>query len=188
MIILLGGLSPYLKYDVADSTAWVQSVYIQQLSWSIAIFLIVLVILLFYVRLFPTKRMRRAICALGVWSVVWTIYTFVGLALQCHPVRYFWDKDIAGGRCINSDAFYFATGLLSTITIMFVLAMPLPVIWNLQVTTSKKIGLAFSFSAGALYECFQRLSDSDPLLTLRLVKQRPSHKHHPPCDTSQYRS
>ena len=129
-----------------------QSVYTQQLAWSISIFLIVLVILLFYIRLFPQKWVRRAIYSLGVWWVSWTIYTFLGLALQCHPVRYFWNKDVEGGACFNSDAFYFASGMLSTITIVIVLAMPLTVIWNLQVTISKKIGWAFSFTAGASYE------------------------------------
>lgn len=45
---------------------------------------------------------------------------------------------------------YFSSAVISGLTILAVLLLPLPVVYKLQTSKSKKIGLAFSFSAGIL--------------------------------------
>ena len=64
---------------------------------------------------------------------------------------FLWDRETIVGICKDADTFYFISGLLSTITIVVVLLSPLPIIWKLQVSNLRKLGLAFSFTAGALY-------------------------------------
>jgi hypothetical protein len=60
---------------------------------------------------------------------------------------------------MNANDFYFAVGLTSTIVLVAVLFLPVPIIWKLQVSKTKRLGLALSFTIGALYvqsECFDR--------------------------------
>lgn len=102
--------------------------------------------------------MRKAIYIVGVWDTVWTISTVLVTIFQCNPIKFLWNREIQGGKCVNSDVFYFACSLTSTITVVTVLLLPLPIVWNLQVSISRKAGLAISFSIGTLY-----VTSSSPL-------------------------
>ena len=128
-----------------------QSVFVQQITWALSTGLIILAILLFYIRIFPTTWMRKAVYTIGVWDILWTISTVLVTILQCTPIDFMWNQNIHGGKCINSDAFYFACGLTSAATIVTVLFLPLPIVWKLQVSKWRKTGLAISFTIGAMY-------------------------------------
>ena len=112
--------------------------------------LIIQAILLFYLRIFPNKWMKYAVYGLSALIITWTIVISLVVVVQCNPVQYFWNRSIPGGKCINNDAYYFATGLSSTIIMITVLALPLPLIWKLQVSLSRRLGLAVIFLMGAL--------------------------------------
>lgn len=100
---------------------------------------------------FPPRWMRKAVRCVAAWTLAWTVSTFFVLAFQCSPVHFFWERETIVGICIDADTFYFISGLLSTITIVVVFLLPLPIIWKLQVSNLRKLGLAFSFTTGALY-------------------------------------
>ena len=127
-----------------------QSVFVQQIAWALSTGFTILAILLFYLRLFPNTWMRKAFYIIGAWDTLWTISTVLVTIFQCHPVDYFWNRTLRGGGCINSDAFYFLSSVTSTVSVITVLCLPLPIVWKLQVSTSKKTGLAISFTIGAL--------------------------------------
>lgn len=128
-----------------------QSVWVQQISWVLSIGLIIIAILLFYLRIFPNRWMRLTVYAIGTFMVAWTTSSLIVIICQCTPVKFFWDREIEGGHCINANAFYFAIGLISTIVMVSVLFLPLPIIWHLHVSMTKKLGLAFSFTLGVLW-------------------------------------
>ena len=127
-----------------------QTVYVQQVTWVLSTGLIILAIILFYTRIFPNKWMRKAVYILGAWDVLWTLSTLLVIIFQCTPIDFLWNKEIQGGKCINNPKFYFACGLTSAITVVTILILPLPIIWKLQVSLLRKIGLAIAFSVGAL--------------------------------------
>lgn len=63
-------------------------------------------ILALYLRIFSDKKLRIAIWAVVAFVTVQWL-GFAGQAFaQCHPARYFWDRRIEGGTCINIDSFY----------------------------------------------------------------------------------
>ncbi|KAL8784508.1 MAG: hypothetical protein Q9195_009018 [Heterodermia aff. obscurata] len=126
-----------------------QTVYVQQIGWTISLGLTIISIQLFYLRLFPNIWLRNTIYGIGVLTIAWLIAVTLTVVLQCNPVRFFWNPKIPGGTCIHTNRFYFAAGLTSTVAIIFVLFLPLPIILRLKTTNTKKFGLAASFILGA---------------------------------------
>ena len=94
--------------------------------------------------------MRWSVFGLAAWTAAWTLAIFFVMMFQCQPYRFFWDRTIKDGKCINANAMYFLSGLTSAVTILAVLLLPLPITFKLQTSRAKRIGLAFSFSAGIL--------------------------------------
>ena len=95
--------------------------------------------------------MKYTVYGFSALTTIWTIVMALVIIIQCTPVQYFWNREIPGGKCIDADAYYFSTGLSSTIIMVLVLALPLPLIWKLQISLSRRFGLAVIFLMGALY-------------------------------------
>ena len=133
-----------------DIPFFCQTIFIPSITWVISIALSILAILLFYSRIFPTKWMRMAVYITSAWNTVWTISTVLVTIFACGPVERIWNPERYGGHCIDQSVFYFTRSLISTLTNLVVLLLPLPIVWKLQVSTSRKLGLTISFSIGAL--------------------------------------
>ncbi|KAL9133326.1 MAG: hypothetical protein Q9175_005495 [Cornicularia normoerica] len=94
------------------------TVYVQQITWVLSTGLIILAILLFYTRIFPNNWMHKAVYIIGAWDAVWTLSTILVIIFQCTPIDFLWNRKIQGGRCINSDAFYFAACVASIVRLV----------------------------------------------------------------------
>ena len=123
----------------------------QQLAWTASIGLIILAILLFYVRVFPNRWMRLSVYGLTAFTIAWVLAMMLVVIFQCNPVQFFWNREIAGGHCINANDFYFAMAVVSTVVLVTVLFLPVPIIWTLQISYTRRLGLAFVFTIGVLY-------------------------------------
>ena len=73
----------------------------------------------------------------------------LGFILQCQPVQFFWNHTIKG-HCIDINAFYTASGGLNLVSDIFILSMPIPILWSLKLSTERKLGVIFLFLLGAL--------------------------------------
>ncbi|KAI4180119.1 MAG: hypothetical protein L6R41_007439 [Letrouitia leprolyta] len=128
------------------------SQYAFEFLWSAAIVFIKLSILMFYRRLFPqhttTARWRACHLTLFIASVILGIISIFGAAFQCTPVAYLWDKTIPGGHCVNFSAFARFTNVGNMLTDILILALPIPIVWSLQLDRSKKIGVCGLFLLG----------------------------------------
>lgn len=154
-------ITPFGKVRLnSSSTSWIpciltsaptQIVFVQQITWALATSLTILAILLFYVRVFPNTWMRKAVYVIATWDLLWAVCTLAVTIIQCIPIRNLWQRDVHEGTCINLTAFYFSTGLISTLSIIAILLLPLPIIYNLRTSNAKKMGLVISFTVGALY-------------------------------------
>ena len=123
--------------------------YVQQIEWTISLGLTIISISLFYLRLFPNVWLRNTVYGVGVLTIAWLVAITVAVVFQCNPIQFFWNHEIVGGKCIHTNRFYFAAGVTSTVAIIFVLFLPLPIILRLKTTDTKKFGLAASFILGA---------------------------------------
>lgn len=75
----------------------------------------------------------------------------VAASVMCLPLDYLWDKSIPGGKCINIAAFYRWGSLPNAVSDLFMLVIPLPTVWKLQVERKVKIGLTVTFLTGSVY-------------------------------------
>ncbi|KAM0276818.1 hypothetical protein ACHAQH_006353 [Verticillium albo-atrum] len=108
-------------------------------------------ILLFYLRIFPSRKM--------IWTV-WVLFGFtVGYSLACALVNIFSCNPIAGSWalehattavCINRPVFYFVQASLGIFTDITTVVCPLPVLKTLRLPLKQKIGVAVVLSMGAL--------------------------------------
>ncbi|KAL1981058.1 hypothetical protein VTN96DRAFT_3123 [Rasamsonia emersonii] len=65
----------------------------------------------------------------------------------CTPFQYLWDKTIPG-TCINLPAAWLSVSIINMILDLIIIALPMPMLWNLRMPVSKKIAVSGIFSLG----------------------------------------
>lgn len=112
-----------------------------------------LAILLLYQRVFDTGStvwfsMLIKICF--VLQVVGeTIWLFV-IIFECRPISSVWDKSITNPQCLNLAAIYLAGAITSIVTDVILMILPMPMLWKLQMSRPKKLGIAMVFVVASL--------------------------------------
>lgn len=108
-------------------------------------------LLLFYLRLFPNRRMR--IVAYITGAIMWgfAIASTIVDINTCTPINSLWNTHISG-HCINKNVFYVFGSSVQLVTDVAVLLIPLPFVWSVHIGTTKKIGLSVIFLLGGLYD------------------------------------
>ena len=127
-------------------------VYIAENAYVVAITLAKISVLFLYLRLFehhPSFRLAAHITI--VLTAVATLVLSFTTIFACHPVAYFWDRDIKGGHCLNINNVAYAMAALSIAEDLAIVALPFPVLVRLQMSTSKKVGIGLMFVLGGLY-------------------------------------
>ncbi|KAF6220389.1 hypothetical protein HO133_003521 [Letharia lupina] len=124
-----------------------KALLVGQLLWITAVTLIRASVLFLYNRIFCTKSFR--IACYGILSINLAYFTATVLAccLICRPFAFNWDQSIHGscGDQKSLDLFIGVFNLLMDITTV---ALPMPVLWGLQMPTGTKIVLSGLFSMG----------------------------------------
>lgn len=86
----------------------------------------------------------------GYWITI-----IVTIAVACRPLPYFWlaytNPMTAQGTCINVPLFFFVNGILAMLIDVFILCIPIPIIYGLQMRLSKKIAASGILLLGSLY-------------------------------------
>jgi len=128
---------------------WAKVLVVTPILYSAAVCLPKLAILVFYSRIFVTRLQLGATYTLMGIVVAIAISDMIAGGLQCVPLEYLWNKEIEGS-CYDIPAFYRYGTLPNAITDLFMLLLPLPVIWSLQMSMRTKIGLLATFLAGSV--------------------------------------
>ncbi|KAH8788357.1 hypothetical protein F5883DRAFT_635253 [Diaporthe sp. PMI_573] len=79
--------------------------------------------------------------------IAYWIGTFWADAFLCNPPRKAWDVDIPG-TCGNANMMYTAMASADLIIDIIVILLPMPILWTLQLKTSKKVLLTAVFGLG----------------------------------------
>lgn len=108
-------------------------------------------ILFLYIRLFGIKRWVRLICYI---TLIATLLQFIAISVllgaSCIPAGKGGD-DIAevAAVCISRGfAVGIWNGIISIITDLIIFLIPIPIVFQLQLPTRKKIGICVVFAAG----------------------------------------
>jgi hypothetical protein len=118
--------------------------------WGAANTAVKLSILHLYLTIFQDKRFRRFCYAAIAVSICYCISVFLVTFLICRPVQYNWNKKIHGTCDSRAQEVYLAAGLINLTVDVFIVAMPMPMLFQLRLPTGKKVGLIAMFSLGGM--------------------------------------
>jgi hypothetical protein len=126
--------------------------YYTELLYLASIALTKISILLFYLRIFPDKGLRRAIWATIVACGVYLIIFVLVTALQCIPISLAWTRwdGEHEGRCINLNADAWTSAAFNILLDLIVIALPLRSLKNLAMGGRRKFGVMLMFLGGLL--------------------------------------
>ena len=142
-------LEAVLLQDVSRYIAWAKCVFAAEQLYLAAVALPKLSILCLYLRIFVEQRSRALAYILVVVVVLnWTTFTVAGF-LQCVPFSHLWNKRIPG-HCVNIPLALQMTCVPNIVIDVAMLALPMPMVWNLKASRPQKIGLTVVFLAGSL--------------------------------------
>ncbi|KAF2837801.1 hypothetical protein M501DRAFT_936634 [Patellaria atrata CBS 101060] len=107
-------------------------------------------ILLMVKRVFGVNRILRISVNYGIllMALYYIAITIVKIFI-CSPIPKFWNPTIEG-KCLDSDAIFITDCVVSIVSDLFILILPLPTIWKLKMRVSKRIGVSLVFVAGGL--------------------------------------
>lgn len=117
------------------------------------LFLAKLSVLLLYLELFKVNKQARIAIAIGMTIIAaQCIATIVGYSVLCVPKPGdSWMLKASTHGCIKiATAFGVAMGSLSVFSDIYILWIPLPIIWQLHMPTRKKVGVSIIFITGLL--------------------------------------
>ncbi|PQE07758.1 integral membrane protein [Rutstroemia sp. NJR-2017a BVV2] len=106
-------------------------------------------ILAFYLRLFPTKSFKIATYIIGAVCIAYAFAAVCETIWSCNPIAKSWDKSL-DGKCIPIGNVWYSTSVLSIVTDMAIIILPIYQIRRLQLPMSQKVGLCLLFSLGLL--------------------------------------
>ncbi|PLN82751.1 hypothetical protein BDW42DRAFT_166030 [Aspergillus taichungensis] len=109
-------------------------------------------IICFYRRIFTMKPFRMITLGLNTLIALWGVAIFLTCALQCRPLRAYWDPSVEGS-CIDGMKFIIANQAFNVLMDFAILALPVPMIWGLQRAWQDKLALNGVFALGG-FVCF----------------------------------
>ncbi|KAI1373507.1 hypothetical protein F4677DRAFT_455936 [Hypoxylon crocopeplum] len=140
--------------------------YVIDLMWLTLVALIKISILHFYIMTFRNKTfMYVGYAVMGIAIAFWTA-AFFSDAFFCIPPEKSWLPDTPG-HCGNSSTIYIVLASTDLAIDIIIIALPMPILWGLQLPTAKKISLTFIFGLGFIIIAITSIrikffSDLDP--------------------------
>ena len=116
----------------------IQRLFAIEIFYSTCLPVIKCSLLLFYWRIFRTRKFQIGVYTVGAFLVCWFLTSILVSIFGCTPVKAAWDPTIAGARCINADNFFLGNGVLNLVGDLTILCMPMPMVWTLQLARPKE--------------------------------------------------
>ncbi|EXK76372.1 hypothetical protein FOQG_18886 [Fusarium oxysporum f. sp. raphani 54005] len=102
-----------------------------------------------YLRISPSRRFRAVVCLLMAVVAGYSFSAVLVAIFQCHPVEMAWDITISDGSCIDRMAYFIAILALNVTTDLFMLVLPIPMLWKVKMPKRQKLGLIGIFMTGS---------------------------------------
>ena len=87
----------------------------------------------------------------SIMGITFTYFTSVLIEAFafCQPVEFNWNKSIPG-KCGNQSLAFIIAGAMNLVLDAIIVILPMPMLFRLQMTLPKRIGIAAMFGLGAL--------------------------------------
>ncbi|KAF3770764.1 hypothetical protein M406DRAFT_240199, partial [Cryphonectria parasitica EP155] len=124
-------------------TLWAYQLFLQPL-WCLS----KLSVLALYASLMPFREMLLAVKTLAVFTGLWCLGGFFSAVFLCSPIAFGWDRSIAGGHCVQMNAFYFSNALINLVLDVIILTIPMPYFYKMRLPLRRKVLVMGLFSLG----------------------------------------
>lgn len=125
-----------------------------EILFGVVLTIVKLSILWFYWKVFATNSghniNKRIIQAAAILCVIWFIIVTFIVVFQCHPIDAYWNQLAQPPNCMNTPRLLLGYEISNLFLDVFILCIPLPIVWKLNLQTSKRTGLVGIFLLGAL--------------------------------------
>lgn len=150
-----------MKVKISGTNVWLkcwisayrlsQTMYTTLITYSTTIAAVRISVLLLYRRIFRTRPFKLAVYVVGVLTVAWWLAAVLVELFQCRPVKAAWDIRLKPtSYCVNFQAYYYGIAATNLTLDCVTLAMPLSMVWRLQMATRQKVLLSGVFLLGGL--------------------------------------
>ncbi|KAI9712158.1 MAG: hypothetical protein M1812_006996 [Candelaria pacifica] len=136
-----------LDLSDADFGTYSKYNYASQLLFIFVLFCSKVSLIILTTSITPSKGLSVASQVLMGVIAAWALASFFALAFQCHlPSPW----DFTPGRCLNQQAMYDAIGATNILTEVAIIALPVLMMWTVQVTTYKRVEVMLLFGVRIL--------------------------------------
>ncbi|KAI8628967.1 hypothetical protein F5Y19DRAFT_464918 [Xylariaceae sp. FL1651] len=105
-------------------------------------------VLALYSKIFPIRKFRYWVWSVTIFVAGWAISGAFVAIFQCTPIDYVWRPDVPGS-CVNLGLQNIISGVINVFTDVFIVAMVIPLVWNLHIAEHKKWLLIVTFAVGS---------------------------------------
>lgn len=140
-----------MAISYSDVESYLLYTYLSELWYATDITLVKCSILCLYLRIFSINRKFSMVCyCMIAFVVAWGFAVIFVTIFQCKPVQAGWDKTIPGEQCFNLKHFVIGTNVPNIIADASTIALPVPLVWKLQLSRTRRVGLVAVFLLAAL--------------------------------------
>ena len=115
----------------------------------VAIATVKISVLLFYRRIFPSPGFHILLRIVGGFIICYSLVQILVFIFQCRPIRGAWDPFIKA-ECVHINDLFIVMSAFNVFSGITTLCLPIPLIWQLQVSKRSKIQLMSIFMLGGL--------------------------------------
>ncbi|KAI2642062.1 hypothetical protein GGS21DRAFT_501001 [Xylaria nigripes] len=155
-----GGLGSHINQDAAGNIVFdkrlitfLQTEFATQLLSVLSLVFTKLSIVLFYRRVFTGHVFTAISSVLLVIISCWGVSFFFATLLECNPVSEAWHSLYGtpqhNARCYQYLPMFIATAISNMIVDIAILSVPIPIVWNLHISTKQKVAISGIFLLGA---------------------------------------
>jgi len=142
---------PYIELNFPlKLRRWFQDLFAIAFIYNFTAVLPKLAILILYRRLFSTSKTLHSIYII----MIILILDLVGLTALvlglCQPMAANWDDNIPNAKCLNKRVVSTWITMPNIVTDIWMLVLPIPIIWKLHIVKRVKLGLTFTFLVGSM--------------------------------------
>ncbi|KAB8262999.1 hypothetical protein BDV32DRAFT_136089 [Aspergillus pseudonomiae] len=143
-----GGLGKHMdELSVQEKITFQKCFFANEISYTLLVPSIKISILLLYRRIFAVRKFRIASLITGGLVMSWCLAVFITVFLQCRPIALNWDKTLEG-TCIDPKKFFFGNAISNLLIDVVILALPIPMVLQLQLRLSQKLTILSIFLLG----------------------------------------
>ncbi|PLN78833.1 hypothetical protein BDW42DRAFT_201964 [Aspergillus taichungensis] len=157
MLVLNKHGGGYHGWDVPKSNliSFQKASYATTIIYVPMVFTVKLALLSVMLRIFAPDRKKVIIIYISLAILV--CYYVPALFIKvffCRPVSAYWLGTDNGGTCINQQKVIIADSAISMISDLWILVLPIPMLWSLNMTVIKKLRVIGMLGAGGLATAF----------------------------------